>query len=163
MTGFKNPALKQLTDQQVRFAPPARCLEQRTRAQKLLAEAGFTRKNNALFGPDGKQFTFEFMYPSTSDTSKRVATFVVDAMAQAGIVVRPAPTEWTVLLQRQKERDLDALFAGWGGGAVEDDPQQIFSSSAIAGAGSGPCSSWSTATCAARWLTPYRGLPRASA
>ena len=27
-------------------------------------------------------------------------------------------------------------------------------SSAIAGAGSGPCSSWSTATCAARWLTP---------
>ena len=27
-------------------------------------------------------------------------------------------------------------------------------SSAMAGAGSGPCSSWSTATCAARWLTP---------
>ena len=104
-------------------------------AQKLLAEAGFSRKNNALFGPDGKQFTFEFMYPSTSETSKRVATFIVDAMAQAGIVVRPAPTEWTVLLQRQKERDLDALFAGWGGGAVEDDPQQIFSSSAIAGVG----------------------------
>ncbi len=25
------------------------------------------------------------------------------------------------------------------------------------GAGSGPCSSWSTATCAARWLTPYSG------
>ena len=38
MTGFKNPALKQLTDQQVRFAPPARCLEQKTRAEKLLAE-----------------------------------------------------------------------------------------------------------------------------
>ena len=36
-------------------------------------------------------------------------------------------------------------------------------SSAMAGAGSGPCSSWSTATCAARWLTPYSGLPRASA
>src|ERR1700759_4227950 len=31
------------------------------------------------------------------------------------------------------------------------------------GAGSGPCSSWSTATWAARWLTPYSGLFRGSA
>jgi len=38
MTGFKHPALKELTDQQVRFAPPARRLEQRARAEKLLAE-----------------------------------------------------------------------------------------------------------------------------
>src|SRR5579875_1316272 len=29
------------------------------------------------------------------------------------------------------------------------------------GDGSGPCSSWSTATCAARWFTPYKGLPSA--
>src|SRR5215469_1246274 len=36
-------------------------------------------------------------------------------------------------------------------------------SSATAGSGSGPCSSSSTATCAARWLTPYTGLPAASA
>ncbi len=38
MAAFKHPALKQLTDQQVRFAPPARRLEQLTRAQKLLGE-----------------------------------------------------------------------------------------------------------------------------
>lgn len=38
MTGFKNQALKQLTDQQARFAPPARRLEQLNRAEKLLAE-----------------------------------------------------------------------------------------------------------------------------
>lgn len=104
-------------------------------AQRLLAEAGFKRENNALFGPDGKQFTFELMYPASSSTGKRMATFLIDAMAQAGIVVRPAATEWTVLLQRTKERDLDALLAGWGGGAVEDDPQQIFSSTAIQGVG----------------------------
>jgi len=35
---FKHPALKQLTDQQVRFAPPARRLEQLARARKLLGE-----------------------------------------------------------------------------------------------------------------------------
>ncbi len=34
-------------------------------------------------------------------------------------------------------------------------------SSAMVGSGSGPCSSWSTHTCEARWLTPYSGLPSA--
>lgn len=38
MAAFKEPALKQLTDQQVRFAPPARRLEQLGRAQRLLGE-----------------------------------------------------------------------------------------------------------------------------
>ncbi len=38
MNGFKHPVLKQLTDQQVRYAPPAKRLEQRARAEKLLAE-----------------------------------------------------------------------------------------------------------------------------
>jgi len=38
VTGFKNPALKQLTDQQVRFAPPAKRLEQLGRVEKLLTE-----------------------------------------------------------------------------------------------------------------------------
>jgi RNA polymerase primary sigma factor len=44
VSDFKNPALKQLTDQQVRFAPPARRLEQLTRAEKLLAEIEPTRQ-----------------------------------------------------------------------------------------------------------------------
>ncbi len=38
MGTFKHPALKQLTDQQVRFAPPARRLANLARAEKLLAE-----------------------------------------------------------------------------------------------------------------------------
>ena len=44
MTGFKNPALKQLTDQQVRFAPAPRRLEQRARAERLLAEVEPSRR-----------------------------------------------------------------------------------------------------------------------
>ena len=42
--------------------------------------------------------------------------------------------------------------AGWSG--------RRETSIARHGSGSGPCSSWSTATWAARWLTPYSGLPR---
>jgi len=38
VSAFKHLALKQLTDQQVRFAPPARRLEQLARAQRLLGE-----------------------------------------------------------------------------------------------------------------------------
>ncbi len=38
MNGFKHTALKQLTDQQVRLAPPARRIEQAEQARRLLAE-----------------------------------------------------------------------------------------------------------------------------
>ena len=38
MQAFRLPALQQLTDQQVRFAPPARRLEQLARADQLLTE-----------------------------------------------------------------------------------------------------------------------------
>src|SRR5687768_1814932 len=38
MASFRIQALKELTDQQVRFAPPARRMEQLARAEKLLAE-----------------------------------------------------------------------------------------------------------------------------
>jgi RNA polymerase sigma factor (sigma-70 family) len=38
VNSFRNPALKQLTDQQVRFAPPARRVDQIARAERLLAE-----------------------------------------------------------------------------------------------------------------------------
>jgi RNA polymerase sigma factor (sigma-70 family) len=42
--GFTQPALKELTDQQVRFAPPSRRLEQRARAERLLAEIDSNRQ-----------------------------------------------------------------------------------------------------------------------
>jgi RNA polymerase sigma factor (sigma-70 family) len=41
---FKHPALKQLTDQQVRFAPPPRRLEQLARAERLLTELDPTKQ-----------------------------------------------------------------------------------------------------------------------
>ncbi len=44
MSEFNHPALKQLTDQQVRFAPPARRVEQVARAEKLLSEIEPSRR-----------------------------------------------------------------------------------------------------------------------
>ena len=103
-------------------------------AKKLLAEAGFTMKNDVLMGPDGKEFAFDFMYVTNRDVGKQVATFTHDAMARAGIVVRLAPVEWSTLLQKTKERNYDAVFMGWGG-TVEDDLNQEFSTEAMKGVG----------------------------
>jgi RNA polymerase sigma factor (sigma-70 family) len=44
VTGFKTPALKELTDQQVRFAPPAKRREQALRARQLLGEVEAGKK-----------------------------------------------------------------------------------------------------------------------
>jgi RNA polymerase sigma factor (sigma-70 family) len=50
MKGFKDPVLEQLTDQQVRFAPPARRLEQLGRAERLVGEI-----------ESGKQYPYQYV------------------------------------------------------------------------------------------------------
>ena len=74
------------------------------------------------------------MYGANREVGKQVATYVVDAFARAGIVVRLDPVEWSTMLQKTKERNYDATFMGWGG-TVEDDPEQIFTTNAMKGVG----------------------------
>jgi RNA polymerase sigma factor (sigma-70 family) len=50
MSNYKHPALKQLADQQVRFAPPPRRLEQLGRGERLLADIS-----------DSKQYPYQFV------------------------------------------------------------------------------------------------------
>lgn len=56
MSNFKSQALKQLTDQQVRFAPPAVRAEQLARAEQLLAEID-----------PGKQYPYSFVCYRVTD------------------------------------------------------------------------------------------------
>ena len=56
---------------------------------KLLAEAGFTRQGDRLVGPDGKPLQFKLMYNNSSEIRKRIASYVRDAYAKAGILVEP--------------------------------------------------------------------------
>jgi peptide/nickel transport system substrate-binding protein len=103
-------------------------------ARKLLEEAGYKRQRRQLIGPDGKPFKFELLYNSSNPVRRQIASYVADALAGAGIVAEPTPIEWVDLLQRTKERRFDAVVMGWAG-VIEDDPTQIFHSSAIAGTG----------------------------
>lgn len=104
-------------------------------AEKLLNEAGFHREAGTMVGPDGKPFRFQVMHGSKREIGIRIGKFTQDALARVGISCEPVPTEWANMEQKLKERQFDAVIMGWGGGAVEGDPQQIFSSAAMKGIG----------------------------
>jgi peptide/nickel transport system substrate-binding protein len=103
-------------------------------AMKLLAEAGFTRQGDRLVGPNGKPLQFKIMYNSSSEIRRRIASYVRDAFAKAGILVEPEPTEWSVFLKRIDDRQFQALIGGWAG-TLEFDAYQIFHSSQMEGTG----------------------------
>ena len=103
-------------------------------AEKLLDEAGFTKRGDQLVSPDGMPFTFKLTYPSKSADARRMVSFIRDACVPAGILVQPDPAEWSIMLKRIDDRNYDAITLGWTGG-IEFDAYQIFDSSQIAGTG----------------------------
>jgi hypothetical protein len=62
VTGFTHPALQRLTDQQVRFAPLARRLEQADQARRLLEEI-----------EPGKRYPYQFVCLTTWSRWKKSA------------------------------------------------------------------------------------------
>ena len=100
------------------------------RAKKQLADLGFKDANNdgVIDAPDGRPFKFELVYPSKSDVTQKIALFLKDSFARAGIVMEMAPTDWPTLLDRLNKRDFEAITLGWSA-SVEGDLFQIFHSS----------------------------------
>lgn len=100
------------------------------RARALLLEAGFEDRNGdgILQGPDGRDFDFELVYPQGGGDFERIVLFLRDLYARAGIVMRPLPTEWSVMLDNIREQNFDAITLGWSSG-VEVDITQMFHSS----------------------------------
>jgi RNA polymerase sigma factor (sigma-70 family) len=94
MTGFKHVALKQLTDQQVRFAPPTRRAEQLVRAERLLAEID-----------PGKKYPYAFLCWRITEFRPQTQTdllipgdelthdLLLMMQALAGKVLPPVPAE----------------------------------------------------------------------
>lgn len=105
-------------------------------AKALLKEAGYEDRNGdgVIDAPDGQPFEVELTYPATSETYNRVVLFLKDTFAKAGVVLKPNPTEWSVLLQRMDQRQFSAISLAWTG-QIESDPYQIYHSSQIAGTG----------------------------
>lgn len=100
------------------------------RARRLLAEAGFADRNGdgILEGEDGKPFEFEMTFFQDNEDTRRMVLFLRDLYARAGIVMRPKPTEWSVMLENIQRKDFDAITLGWTSG-IEIDIFQMFHSS----------------------------------
>jgi len=95
----------------------------------LLEQAGWIDSDgDGLRDKDGTAFRFRFMYSSDSALYNRIARFLKDEMAKAGIEVILDPLEWSVILSRLTNRQFEAYIAGWSADLLED-PYKLFHSS----------------------------------
>ncbi|MFN3987666.1 MAG: peptide-binding protein [Rhodocyclaceae bacterium] len=100
------------------------------RAIELLREAGYEDRNGngVLDGPDGKPFEFELTFFQDSEDTRRMVLFLRDLFARAGVVLKPKPTEWSVMVESLRRKDFEAITLAWTSG-VEVDIYQMFHSS----------------------------------
>lgn len=106
------------------------------KAKALLAEAGYTDRNGdgIVEDAEGKPLKFMLSYPSASTLMERICLYVKDTMRRGGVLCETEGVEWSVLLERLRNKQVEAQVSGWGG-SVESDLYQIFHSSGIAGQG----------------------------
>jgi peptide/nickel transport system substrate-binding protein len=83
---------------------------------------------------EGKPFEFDLVFFQDNEDTRRIVLFLRDLYARAGILMRPRPTEWSVMLDLLNRKDFDAITLGWTSG-VETDIYQMFHSSQTVGGG----------------------------
>lgn len=100
-------------------------------AKKLLHDAGWRDSDgDGILERDGKPFRFTMLQISGSSTQARILPMVKEFFAAAGIDMLLQTVEWSVYLERLKNRRFDACNLGWTG-SIDPDPYQIFHSSQI--------------------------------
>lgn len=104
-------------------------------AGELLKEAGWVDSNkDGTLDKGGKPFEFNLFY-SNKDTEKYWVLYQED-LKKVGIKMNLQLLDWNALLKNMDESKFDAVALGWGGGAVDNDPKQIWHSSSIGKGGS---------------------------
>ena len=99
-------------------------------ALPLLLEAGFADRNGdgVLEDESGAPFEFELTFFQGNEDTRRMVLFLRDLYARAGVVMKPRPTEWSVMVENLQRKDFDAITLAWTSG-VEVDIFQMFHSS----------------------------------
>ena len=109
MRDYKNPALKQLKDQQVRFAPAEQRLQQLNRAERLLAEIDPTKKYPYPYLcfriTDYRPEAYANLLISGADLEEDLTLFIRDLAATVP-AVRPEDVPEPVLTLDQISKDL---------------------------------------------------------
>lgn len=99
------------------------------RGRALLKDAGFEDrdKDGVLESTEGVPFEFKLTYPGGNANYERMALSFKDSYARAGIVLKPDPLDWAVLVERLNKKNFDAISLGWSAG-IESDIFQMFHS-----------------------------------
>ena len=99
------------------------------RARALLAEAGFADRDGdgVLENEAGQRFEFDLTFFQDNEDTRRTVLFLRDAFARAGVLMKPQPTEWSVMIDKMGRKDFDAITLAWTSG-VEVDIFQMFHS-----------------------------------
>jgi peptide/nickel transport system substrate-binding protein len=105
------------------------------RAAALLHEAGYRTRNRdgILLDEEGRPFEFDLVFFQDNEDTRRIVLFLRDLYARAGILMRPRPTEWSVMLELLNRKDFDAITLGWTSGVETDIYQMFHSSQTVAG------------------------------
>ena len=130
LLGYAEPAVSPFSPRSPQHDPSLQSIEyDLERARELLREAGFEDRSGdgVLQGPDGQPFEFEMTFFQDNEDTRRMVLFLRDLYARAGIVMRPRPTEWSVMLENLQNKNFDAITLGWTSG-IEIDIFQMFHS-----------------------------------
>jgi peptide/nickel transport system substrate-binding protein len=110
------------------------------RARALLAEAGWSDTNgdgilDREIAGERVPLRIEILSNAGNDERKKVGLVVIDELKRAGIDASFRAVDWSILLDRVRNFDYDAVILGWaGGGSTPPDVYQIWhSSQAVAG------------------------------
>jgi len=107
------------------------------RAAELFAEAGwYDRDGDGVMDRDGKPFAIEMLVQKGNTAAEIFARMYQESLARIGARLELTSVDYATLTKRINERDFDAGGGGWSVDATENDPVQLWHSSAAAPGGS---------------------------
>lgn len=109
------------------------------KAQELLSKAGWKDedKNGILEKTiNGKKEELKLTWIYANKDAEKWWTIIKEDLKKAGIEVELKYQEWNSFVKSVDEHNFDLMAMGWGGGAVEADPKQIWHSSSVGKGGS---------------------------
>jgi peptide/nickel transport system substrate-binding protein len=101
------------------------------KAKAILAEAGWRDTDgDGVLDRDGVPLRFEIISNAGNDERKKVGLAVIDSFKKHGIDASFRSVDWSIMLEKVKKFDYDAVVLGWGGSiAIPPDGYQIWHSS----------------------------------
>jgi len=107
------------------------------RARELLAEAGwYDRDGDGVLDRDGQPLAFEFLIQARNVSAENFARVFQESLAALGVRLSVTAVDNATYFQRIRQREFDIGIQAWSVDATENDPAQLWHSSAAEAGGS---------------------------